>query len=141
MECQGRRGRTTACTRAEGRSTEATYSSNNARYTFVTAKRTFEKYGEGAISTHKFVRRVKSAWSEAPCLWNTKSNKTVDNITDRIRQLLRLYAPIDDSPWNAYSILRLEEGKSTQEIVANFYNMQQGAPESTDTFSLRLHKS
>lgn len=71
--------------------------SNHARYIFVTTKnKTFKTHGSGAISAHEFVRHMKSAWNETSCANDTKINMIVDKVTDRIRQLLRIYEPSDD---------------------------------------------
>lgn len=71
----------------ENHSVEATYISNDAMHIFVTTKRQFKKYAEGAISAHVFYRHMKSAWSEATCSSDTKLNMIIDNVTDRIPQL------------------------------------------------------
>lgn len=63
----------------------------------------------------------------------------VDNVTDRIRQLLRLYAPSDDLREMLAAVIKLDIGESVQEIVEKFYNMRQDVHGLTDTVVNAIH--
>lgn len=114
--------------------------SENVRYFIIPVTRTFNDVRSGAISKHEFVRHIRSAWSETPCSNNIKFNMIVDNVIDRNRQLLRLYTPSDNPDEMLAAILKLEGGECSQILVTGFYNMRQGAHESTDTCLLKLYK-
>lgn len=111
----------------------------NVRYLVNPVVRNFKKYDADVIHVHEFVRHMKSAWSETPCSNDVKYSMIVDNVTDRIRQLLRLYAPSDDLREMLAAVIKLDIGESVQEIVENFYNMRQDVHGLTDTVVNAIH--